>query len=328
MTLKITNMDETVLPNPTIVQDIYFNDKNNSTLGRFGLRQETDGRHVTEVGTQKTISNVLQKAFIHNVINANNEAYVRYSVDGPTNLSLTKATSSTSDETIPTMGWVNNPDKSTNVVHRSGNETISGQKTFSDYVNLFLPTLTKQNSDKEGGQIIFQRANNDTYGNMNPYIDLYDGKIRFVGGTSGSETIPCQIDFANNLIRGTASSALFADLAENYISDEKYPIGTLIMFGGEKDITIAKNNCNGVISEKPGYLLDGELKDSQPIALVGKTPIRIIGKVNKHDKITLSEISGVGRVAKDGEKVIARALESSDIEEEKLVKCVTKFNLD
>ena len=328
VTLKITNMDETVLPNPTIVQDIYFNDKNNSTLGRFGLRQETDGRHVTEVGTQKTISNAVKKAFIQNVINANNEAYARYSIDGPTNLSLTKITSATNDDTIPTMGWVNNPDKSTNVVHRSGNETISGQKTFSDYVNLFLPTLTKQNSDKEGGQIIFQRANNDTYGNMNPYIDLYDGKIRFVGGTSGSETIPCQIDFANNLIRGTASSALFADLAENYISDEKYPIGTLIMFGGEKDITIAKNNCNGVISEKPGYLLDGELKDSQPIALVGKTPIRIIGKVNKHDKITLSEISGVGRVAKDGEKVIARALESSDIEEEKLVKCVTKFNLD
>lgn len=143
----------------------------------------------------------------------------------------------------------------------------------------------------------------------------------------GTETITGIKTFTNE-INGTCTSALWADLAENYIADEKYIAGTLIKFGGEKDITVADEDCNGVVSEKPGYLLDSKLENGLPVALVGKTPIRIIGKVNKHDKITLSEIPGVGRVAKDGEKVIARALESSDIEEEKLVKCVTKFNLD
>ena len=131
-----------------------------------------------------------------------------------------------------------------------------------------------------------------------------------------------------NVIHGVCMSALWADLAENYASDQKYPVGTLIKFGGEKDITIADNKCNGVISDKPGYLLDDKLEGSQPIALVGKTNIRIIGKVNKNDPITLSETPGVGRVAKEGEKIVARTLESSNIEEEKLVKCVTKFNMD
>ena len=44
------------------------------------------------------------------------------------------AVSSTSYSFIPTMGWVNDPARSLNVVHRSGNETISGIKTFNNNV--------------------------------------------------------------------------------------------------------------------------------------------------------------------------------------------------
>ena len=75
-------------------------------------------------------------------------------------------------------------------------------------------------------------------------------------------------------------------------------------------------------------LVKPELVEGLSVALVGKTVVRIIGKVNKFDNITLSEIPGVGRVAKEGEQVIAKALEASEIDDEKLVLCVTKFNLD
>lgn len=145
----------------------------------------------------------------------------------------------------------------------------------------------------------------------------------------GTETITGIKTFTNE-INGTCTSALWADLAECYQSDKKYPVGTLIRFGGEKDITIAKINCNGVISDKPGYLLDSKLEDSQPIALAGKIPIRVIGKIKKFDRIVLdTEHPGIGKEqTTSDEKVIAIALESNDSEEEKLVKCVTKFNLD
>ena len=44
------------------------------------------------------------------------------------------ATNSTSDTKIATTGWVNNPTLSTNVVHRSDDETIAGVKTFTSWV--------------------------------------------------------------------------------------------------------------------------------------------------------------------------------------------------
>lgn len=47
---------------------------------------------------------------------------------------LETVTSETGHTAIATMGWVNNPATSTNVVHRSGNETIAGIKTFSNKI--------------------------------------------------------------------------------------------------------------------------------------------------------------------------------------------------
>lgn len=51
-----------------------------------------------------------------------------------TNENLTLATSSTTDTQLALKGWVNNPSTSTNVLHRSGNETASGNKTFSGQI--------------------------------------------------------------------------------------------------------------------------------------------------------------------------------------------------
>lgn len=217
-------------------------------------------------------------------------------------------------------------------------ETIGGQKTFS--------ALTKHNKEvvvttaSPYGQF---RAIGGNYGffirndGSNTYFLLTDSgnqygtwnslRPLYINNSTGAVTCGTAWNFTQP-ITGQSNRALWADLAENYESDEKYPIGTLIKFGGEKDITIANDKCNGVVSDKPGFLLDSGLENSLPVAIVGKTPVRIVGKINKFDPITLSEVPGVGRLAKENEVIIARALESSEIEEEKLLMCVTKFNLD
>jgi hypothetical protein len=224
------------------------------------------------------------------------------------------------------------------VVHIANTETITGAKTFSAITTHNKEVVVTAASPSGqfraiGGNYGFIVRNDgaDTYflltnsGNASgTWNDLRPLQIT---NSTGNVTCGTSWTFSKD-INGTALKAKWADLAENYVSDTIYPIGTLIKFGGEADITIADDNCNGAISDKPGYLLDAELEGGQPIALVGKTPIRIIGKINKHDKVTLSEIPGVGRVATEGEKVIARALESSDNDDEKLIMCVTKFNLD
>lgn len=52
------------------------------------------------------------------------------------------ATASTTSTVIATKGWVNDSSAATNVVHRSGAETITGNKTFSGSVDLTSATTT------------------------------------------------------------------------------------------------------------------------------------------------------------------------------------------
>lgn len=128
---------------------------------------------------------------------------------------------------------------------------------------------------------------------------------------------------ANGVIEATTAAALWADLAEKYVSDVKYPIGTLVCFGGENEITIAKKNANGVISEKPGFVLNKKSK-GQPVALIGKTKVRVIGLVNKGDKLVLYK-DGIAKTKKWYDifkKTIGIAIESNNKVEEKLVMSV------
>ncbi len=136
-------------------------------------------------------------------------------------------------------------------------------------------------------------------------------------------------------IQGTAYRALWGDLAEYYESDKEYPRGTLVQFGGTKEITIASDNVNAVITSEPGFILNTQqsfnAENSQAIALVGKVPVRAIGKVKKFDYLTLSDTPGVATVWSAKELpnacVIARALENKNTEGEGLVFCTVKFEL-
>lgn len=142
---------------------------------------------------------------------------------------------------------------------------------------------------------------------------------------TGAETITGAKTFTD-YITGLGLRASAADLAERYESDKNYPIGTLIKFGGEKEITIADYEVNGVISEKPAILLNDD-EIGLPVALIGKTKIRVLGAVKKFNKLALSTaVNGVAIKAPEGSQVIAIALEDKDTTEEGLVYCVTKMS--
>jgi hypothetical protein len=131
---------------------------------------------------------------------------------------------------------------------------------------------------------------------------------------------------------GTATQALYADLAERYESDMILIPGTICEIGGEKEITIAINGSKvfGVISTNPGFKLNAQAGNdaSHPyVALAGKTPCRLIGKIKKGDEVQLSAIPGVGELRKYSDsysRCIGRALHDKETEEEGLVMIVTK----
>jgi hypothetical protein len=103
-----------------------------------------------------------------------------------------------------------------------------------------------------------------------------------------------------NVFVGTSTSAKYADLAENYQADKAYMAGTVMMFGGSAEVTVADADTTrvaGVVSTNPAHLMNGGLTGAGvvPLALQGRVPCQVIGPVHKGD-IMVSAGHGFARV--------------------------------
>ena len=92
-----------------------------------------------------------------------------------------------------------------------------------------------------------------------------------------------------NRLFAQATTALYADLAEIYSADAEYPSGTVVSFGGNREVTKSvsegDNRVAGVISENPSYLMNSGLdaEHRAAVALTGRVPTLVIGPVRKGD---------------------------------------------
>ena len=121
-----------------------------------------------------------------------------------------------------------------------------------------------------------------------------------------------------NTIFATATTALYADVAERFAADTEYSPGTVVELGGANEITISQDelseNVFGVISTNAAYLMNsgaGTNATHPPVAMTGRVPVRTIGTVRKGDRL-VSAGNGLARSAQPGEatsfNVIGRAL--------------------
>ena len=109
--------------------------------------------------------------------------------------------------------------------------------------------------------------------------------------------------------------------------------GTLIKFGGDKEVTIANDEVNGVVTTNPGFILNSEKandKYSIGVVFAGKVPVKVNGVVHKFDKLILdSKNPGCAIVRKWYQwfkKPIAIALTEKSLTSIGLVYCVTKLS--
>ena len=88
-----------------------------------------------------------------------------------------------------------------------------------------------------------------------------------------------------SLFIGRATSANYADLAEKFVPDKKYPAGTVVYIGGNKEITSSVVGCKaiGVISEFPAVMMNSDQKDGVYVALKGRVPVFVVDNVKKGD---------------------------------------------
>jgi hypothetical protein len=152
--------------------------------------------------------------------------------------------------------------------------------------------------------------------------------VTFAGATSGSSVLNTDSDLSYNPgtntltaqnFSGISSSAKYADLAERYEADHFYDVGTVVVIGGEKEITETHRRADtavaGIISKNPGYMLNagaGNDNTHPYVALRGRVPCKVLGTVKKGDLLVTSFYPGYAEAAKSGDSpnaVLGKALE-------------------
>lgn len=119
------------------------------------------------------------------------------------------------------------------------------------------------------------------------------------------------------LASGATWQATFADLAEWYTSDAEYEPGTVLIFGGDKEVTTTAVSSDtrvaGVVSTDAAYIMNVGIKGpgAACIALQGRVPVKVIGVVRKGDMLTTSNTPGYATKAINPQlgSIIGKALE-------------------
>ena len=142
-------------------------------------------------------------------------------------------------------------------------------------------------------------------------------------GTNGTGDIG-QTGNRFGTIYGVASTAQYADLAEKYLADTTYETGTVIVVGGEKEVTQSSfgDKAIGVVSAAPAYCMNDELVGGTKIALKGRVPVKVVGAITKGKSITAGNNGTAIECEHHFYGAFGVALESSSEEDVKLVECV------
>ena len=133
-------------------------------------------------------------------------------------------------------------------------------------------------------------------------------------------------DLRANLFVGTALTAKYADLAENYTTETDLPQGTIVKICSHTEHEVCpadeEDEIVGVVSTSPAYLMNSQ-SNGQPIALVGRVPVRTTGIVVKGDVLRCSK-NGTASKNSAGSKV-GIALENKFTETESLIEVYLKI---
>jgi len=204
-------------------------------------------------------------------------------------------------------------DAATGAISTSGNISVTGNGTFAGI------DAARINSGGSNVQVTASYVNVSVNGsNIASFGAQGIMPTGNASGTLGSATVRWNNVFAVN--GGFLSvNANYADLAEKYVADAAYTPGTVLMFGGDKEVTqCAHDMCSrvaGVVSTTPAYLMNSGLEGEHTVelALTGRVPTKVRGPILKGD---LMVSAGDGHARAEGlpqvGTVIGKALEDFD----------------
>ena len=190
--------------------------------------------------------------------------------------------------------------------------TITANGTGKVYINDNLTVSGNTTlGDADTDQVTFGA---DVHSNILPDAT---GSNRTLGGTgkiwnnvyttnitSGSNSSAGTITGDWTLTSGSTFQATYADLAEYYEGDKEYETGTVLIFGGDKEVTTitekGSRRVAGVVSTNPAYTMNADCPGIKIcVALQGRVPVKVLGQVRKGDLLVSSAIEGHAIVDND-----------------------------
>ena len=150
-------------------------------------------------------------------------------------------------------------------------------------------------------------------------LDVTSGTLKSTTLSTGADATPGSIQGNWSLIGASKLQATYADLAEFYEGDQEYEAGTVLVFGGDKEVTTT-NTVNdtrlaGVVTTNPAYVMNAEQSGIKVcIALAGRVPCKVVGRVKKGDMLTTAGTSGfaVKALTPTLGAIVGKALEDKD----------------
>jgi hypothetical protein len=142
-------------------------------------------------------------------------------------------------------------------------------------------------------------------------VNALFGNNSGAGANTGTNGVfsPVYIDNAfyynpsTNTLAADNFEGTLADLAERYAADENYELGTVVVIGGIKEVTVTSIKGNtavvGPVSKNPAYKMNSEAgtDETHPyIALKGRVPCKVVGKIDKGDLLVTSAYPGYATI--------------------------------
>ena len=222
-----------------------------------------------------------------------------------------------------------------------GDLTVTGSATTMDVTNMTVEDpimlLNKHasqpaNNATDAG-VMVQRGSSEN--NAAWFWD--ETTDRWIAATTVSNasatdiTVTANANIQAGIAHVTATQAQYADLAEVYESDAEYEPGTVLIIGGEKEVTQCKMlqdpRVVGVVSTNPAYLMNKDA-NGVAVALRGKVPCKVEGPVRKGDVLVTNVTPGTATTLTDdsptppGFCVIGKSLETDETTGIKLINII------
>ena len=148
------------------------------------------------------------------------------------------------------------------------------------------------------------------------------GLTTATGASTGNLTLASVGTLVANLT-GTATAAQYSDVAERFAANEVLAPGTVVALGGAQEICKVNEEASdevfGVVSgeHQAAFKMNGGAgsDNTHPyVAMTGRVDVKVIGTVNKGDRLVSASVSGYAKAAQKSEctafNVIGRALTS------------------